>query len=1045
MSRFCGPVDTAAILEAAAHWKEQALRNSDSVLAQSPLWTLTNIEAVETHFVNRLDMGAGDFFSKLRTQLEPTAPAVKQLAAEMLWLMLLCPSNISPAKKRESIQSVWAWSGEKLSADSPWLHDAVLTGVGSAGTSFNTNRWRELVFFVNFLLAFKRLPAEERERLLSDGWALAAWLEDIPDAKSRQLRHMLLFLLFPDDFDRVLGGIDRRKIVAGFTGKSGAEVKQMSPLEIDRAIHAIRVEQQEAHGTTELDFYIPPLNTMWTRKPIKSASQVITRDHVLEALLEIDEEGVPHEAQSTYYDLVHGAERYPPKYVLSLASRHATGEELDRALFAGGEASPAFRLLRELGFYVERKDFVPELLKAFLEQANAAESLVSKGYPSTYRGLDVNVSFGKGTLAKVPWISFTGEDQTTQKGIYPGYLYFKAAGTLLLTYVVSETNPPDRQWPASIPQQTVADVLASQFGHQAERYGDSFVHAVYPTSEALNPEQLTKDLDQVVAAFEAAMQAYPTPVFEGENNLEEGAHMAARTYPVNLIYYGPPGTGKTYTTIETAVGICDGHVPADRAAVVKLFKELEEKQRISFVTFHQSYSYEDFVEGIRPVMAGDAAEEGAPAENGISYECRPGVLRTLCALAKSAVKTQRHESGVDLVHGKVWKMSLGDVNQQGVAYLYDQCLELGEIRLGYGQQQDFTGCDDRDGVTARLREVDPDISPNDYNITSIHHFKNVMAAGDLVVVSDGNTKFRAIGRITGPYRYDPDQDFQNVRPVEWLATFDESLPYEKILRKRFSQMTLYQLSKKVLREDALQELLARDQSGVVENHVLIIDEINRGNIAKIFGELISLIEQDKRLGAPNELTAILPYSGERFGVPANLYIIGTMNTADRSIALLDTALRRRFQFAELMPEPALVPGANGDGTIADGVGGVVDLRAMLTAINQRIRFLLNRDQTIGHAYFIEVKTLDGLRRVMAQQVIPLLQEYFYEDWHRIQLVLRDVNPDGEKNAPQLVCHEKVSELEVLGYDHDDYDDSYEYRVTAELEMQPEAFRKIYES
>ena len=176
----------------------------------------------------------------------------------------------------------------------------------------------------------------------------------------------------------------------------------------------------------------------------------------------------------------------------------------------------------------------------------------------------------------------------------------------------------------------------------------------------------------------------------------------------------------------------------------------------------------------------------------------------------------------------------------------------------------------------------------------------------------------------------------------------------------------------------------------LKRFVLVIDEINRGNIAKIFGELITLIEDVKRLGQPNQLKARLPYSPdeEPFGLPPNLYLLGTMNTADRSIALLDTALRRRFHFREMMPDPTTLPA-----TLVDGI----DLRALLKTLNARIEFLIGRNHMIGHAYLHGVSNLAQLQDRFLNRIIPLLQEYFFDDWAKLRLIFKD----GESKAKHL--------------------------------------------
>ena len=209
-------------------------------------------------------------------------------------------------------------------------------------------------------------------------------------------------------------------------------------------------------------------------------------------------------------------------------------------------------------------------------------------------------------------------------------------------------------------------------------------------------------------------------------------------------------------------------------------------------------------------------------------------------------------------------------------------------------------------------------------------------------------------------------------------------------------------------------------------YAIFIDEINRGNISKIFGELITLIEPSKRLGADDEIMVELPYSKEKFGVPSNLYIIGTMNTADRSIALMDTALRRRFEFVEMMPEYDTL-----NETIIEGI----NVGEMLKTINERIEYLYDRDHTIGHAYFINVSDLKTLANVFKNKILPLLQEYFYDDWEKIRLVLGDSQFIKEKKP--------ANALFKSGTDY--INDKILYEIDKEAFYDKQNYLKIYNS
>jgi 5-methylcytosine-specific restriction protein B len=499
--------------------------------------------------------------------------------------------------------------------------------------------------------------------------------------------------------------------------------------------------------------------------------------------------------------------------------------------------------------------------------------------------------------------------------------------------------------------------------------------------------------------------------------------------PLNIVLYGPPGTGKTYQAVERAVEICDGKQRTDRSEIMQRYKQLTSDGRISFVTFHQSYGYEEFVEGYRPA-SGSQGEEDAEAAKGIQYEVQDGAFKTI---ALSARDVGRAKGGAGATYDpkgsrRVWKMSLGRANDPRDARIYDECMQKNMLLLGYGEGLDFTGCDTREAVLKRLRRESPDMKPTDFNVTSVNAFKNEMSEGDFVVVSDGNRKFRAIGRVTSPYKFFRADEYGQMRSVEWLLVLDESMPREKISKKLFSQMTIYELSPNDLNAQAFNELLSRKAGHEAPNHVLIIDEINRGNISKILGELITLLEPDKRLGMLNELKVRLPYSGDDFGVPSNLYVIGTMNTADRSIAFLDTALRRRFEFEEIMPKPEVIREEQHGGKI-----GNVDLPQLLGTINARIERLFDRDHMIGHSYLMDCKSLQDLRRAFEKKIIPLLQEYFYGDWDRVCVVLA-CPWDGDQaepkcpNASPIITARRMVSLPWASSNGDDFEERLSYNV-----------------
>jgi 5-methylcytosine-specific restriction enzyme B len=457
--------------------------------------------------------------------------------------------------------------------------------------------------------------------------------------------------------------------------------------------------------------------------------------------------------------------------------------------------------------------------------------------------------------------------------------------------------------------------------------------------------------------------------------------------PTNLILYGPPGTGKTYATAREAVRLCGEAVPEDRNALMAIYRQLLDAGRIEFVTFHQSVAYEDFVEGLRPTQTN---EEGAA---GFELKVEQGVFRRIARRAETSTGTGDVQFSLD--GRQIFKMSIGEAFSSEDAHLFEEAIEGGYTLLGF-EDIDWTDARyaSREAIIEAVRSHgamgggEPNASSGRVQMPYI--FRNSLKVGDFIVVSKGNSLFRAIGEVTGGYQFAPREGgtYAHRRAVRWLWVDRAGVPVSEIYGRSFSQKSIYLLDNADLNRPALERYIASQQSaggGAPESFVLIVDEINRANISKVFGELITLLEPDKRLGQENALKVRLPYSADMFGVPSNLHVVGTMNTADRSIALLDTALRRRFEFRELMPEPSILGRVDG-----------IDLSKLLGTINERIEYLFDRDHQIGHAYFVGCKSREEVDAVMRHKIIPLLAEYFYEDWAKVAAVLGDA-AEGDGN------------------------------------------------
>lgn len=380
---------------------------------------------------------------------------------------------------------------------------------------------------------------------------------------------------------------------------------------------------------------------------------------------------------------------------------------------------------------------------------------------------------------------------------------------------------------------------------------------------------------------------------------------------LNQILYGPPGTGKTYNTINKAIGIINPSFDLEqsRDLIKKEYNRLVNEGQIVFTTFHQSMSYEDFIEGIKPLK---------PLVNDsfVKYDVQDGIFKRLCDEAKSNFENSKNENK----------------NKMPFELAFEKLKEEWEVNTE---------------IKFPLKTKGYDFTILGFTNTSIQFKK----------ASGGTSHTLSINTLKEQY-YGKEFNFNQGVGIYYPAILNRLKSYQ----------------------------LEKSTSAIVKSYVLIIDEINRGNISQIFGELITLIEDDKRLGKDEALEVTLPYSKEKFGVPPNLYIIGTMNTADRSVEALDAALRRRFSFEEIMPNGKLI---ETEGKLKDKQGVVddIDLPLLLNTINKRIEKLLDKDHQIGHSYFMLVSNLEELKYTFQNKIIPLLQEYFFGDFGKIGLVL----------------------------------------------------------
>ncbi len=469
---------------------------------------------------------------------------------------------------------------------------------------------------------------------------------------------------------------------------------------------------------------------------------------------------------------------------------------------------------------------------------------------------------------------------------------------------------------------------------------DSFIYVISGIDKSA-----TETVSWITDHFKGQVISAGTFSGHSPNNTKKTKH------PLNQILYGPPGTGKTFNAINHALAIINNidvnelineqkKDPDARKKHKEQFDKFLSSGRIQFVTFHQSYSYEEFVEGIKPIIN---------KHGNIEYKIIDGAFKKICLEASRNV--------------------IFDFDD-----LYDE----------------FTD-DLKKSPNIKLQTTK---QKKDFTI-ELNEEENIQ----VVIASSGKSIL---------IRKEELREYieKGILPGWWPS-------YIKAIGEYMKQ----QYQSKIQLVD-----------NTVNNYVIIIDEINRGNISKIFGELITLIEDSKRIGAVEQLMLLLAYSGteenpQLFGVPQNVYIIGTMNSTDRSIALIDTALRRRFIFNEYTSEYVL---------LEKDIEGI-DLSNLINTINSRIEYLLDKDHLIGHAYFMGITSKNELCKIFRNKIIPLLQEYFYNDFAKIQLIFGDNKEWKKQEDLKLVIEKTQSQAKIIfGSEIDGYEERTVYAIRPDL-------------